>query len=114
MGELTTHVLDLARGVPAHGLRVDVHLPTPGSVAVSVSMGESGRPDKPLVDESTFETGRYELVFHLAEYYRSNGVDLTDPPFLDAIVVRVGLATDEHHHVPLLVTPTAYSFYRGT
>jgi 5-hydroxyisourate hydrolase-like protein (transthyretin family) len=42
-------------------------------------------------------------------------VKLSQPPFLDVVTVRFGVANpDEHHHVPLLVTPWSYSTYRGS
>ncbi len=41
-------------------------------------------------------------------------VVLPDPPFLDLVPVRFGVAADAHYHVPLLVSPYAYSTYRGS
>jgi 5-hydroxyisourate hydrolase len=41
-------------------------------------------------------------------------VVLPDPPFLEEVVVRIGIAqADQHYHVPLLVSPWSYSVYRG-
>ncbi len=37
------------------------------------------------------EPGIYELDFHAGDYFRAAGVELTDPPFLDQIVVRFGI-----------------------
>ena len=39
---------------------------------------------------------------------------LPDPPFLDVVPIRFGVAEDAHYHVPLLVSPFAYSTYRGS
>jgi 5-hydroxyisourate hydrolase len=42
-------------------------------------------------------------------------VDLPDPPFIGEAVIRFGVArTDQHYHVPLLVSPWSYSTYRGS
>ena len=58
--------------------------------------------------------GVYELTFHIGEYFRCAGVALSEPPLLDAIVVRFGVAhPEDHYHIPLLVSPYAYSVYRG-
>jgi 5-hydroxyisourate hydrolase-like protein (transthyretin family) len=47
-------------------------------------------------------------------YFAALGVDLPEPPFLDRVPVRFGIADPEaHYHVPLLVSPWAYSTYRG-
>ena len=58
--------------------------------------------------------GRYEIMFHVGDYFRRAGVALPDPPFLDLVPVRFGVTEDAHYHVPLLVSPFAYSTYRGS
>ena len=58
--------------------------------------------------------GHYEIVFHVGDYFRAPGVALPDPPFLDVVPLRFGVAEDAHYHVPLLVSPFAYSTYRGS
>jgi 5-hydroxyisourate hydrolase len=59
--------------------------------------------------------GMYELVFHAGDYFREAGIELADPPFLDRVVVRFGIASPEqHYHVPLLLSPYGYSTYRGS
>ena len=63
---------------------------------------------------STLPAGVYELRFAVGDYLRA-GHALADPPFLDVIPVRFGIAAaGAHHHVPLLVSPWAYSTYRGS
>jgi 5-hydroxyisourate hydrolase len=59
--------------------------------------------------------GSYELVFHAGEYFRAQGERLEEPAFLDLVVVRFGIADPAaNYHVPLLVSPYAYSTYRGS
>ena len=58
--------------------------------------------------------GRYELVFQVAEYFAGLEAGLSDPPFLDEVVIRFNLSDDDHYHVPLLVSPWSYSTYRGS
>jgi len=51
----------------------------------------------------------------VAAYFRARGVQLPDPPFLDRVTLDFGIAhTDQHYHVPLLVSPWSYSTYRGS
>ena len=73
-----------------------------------------GRCDRPLVDGSAFVTGQYEITFRVGDYFRAQGVALPEPPFLDVVPVRFGVAEDGHYHVPLLVSPYGYSTYRGS
>ena len=64
---------------------------------------------------STFEPGRYRLTFGVAAYFRARAAQLADPPFLDEVPLDFGIAlAEQHHHVPLLVSPWSYSTYRGS
>jgi len=106
-GALTTHVLDVARGVPARGVGIELWR---GDVLVASAVtGEDGRTDGPLVD--ALEVGVYELRFAVGAYFAGSD----EVPFLDVVPVRFGIAdAAAHHHVPLLVTPWSYSTYRGS
>ncbi len=74
-----------------------------------------GRCDAPLLDGEAFRTGEWELVFHIGAYFMAQaGLTLADPPFLDQVPVRFGIAADTHYHVPLLVSPWGYTTYRGS
>lgn len=81
---------------------------------VSVVTNTSGRTDAPLLSGAAMKIGLYELAFHAAAYFRAAGVALSEPPFLDIVTVRFGIADpDAHYHVPLLVSPWSYTIYRG-
>ncbi len=113
MGRLTTHVLDTASGRPAAGIRID--LSVGGDILKSVVTNEDGRVDGPLLADGDLKAGTYELVFHAGSYFRDQGVALPEPPFLDTIPIRFGIADpDAHYHVPLLLSPFGYSTYRGS
>jgi 5-hydroxyisourate hydrolase len=117
MGRLTTHVLDVAAGVPAAGMRVELF-----EISASVSRllrdtrtNADGRCDQPLLEGHSLRVGRYALTFHVAEYFRARGSELAEPPFLDDVIVRFGIAgAEQNYHVPLLVSPWSYSTYRGS
>ena len=117
MGRLTTHVLDIAAGTPARGMRIEL-LHVNGATRQTVGRFETnadGRCDTPLLDRDALEVGEWELAFHVAQYYRSRGVIMSDPPFLDVVTVRFGVASaEQNYHVPLLVSPWSYSTYRGS
>jgi 5-hydroxyisourate hydrolase len=114
MGRLTTHVLDTASGKPAAGVRVVLRRDGDAAVVAEGATNSDGRLDKPLLEGGAFSNGRYELTFHVGEYFRRSGAALADPAFLDVIPLRFAIADDAHYHVPLLVSPYGYSTYRGS
>ncbi len=115
MGKLTTHVLDTASGRPAAGMRYALLRPGEGAAIVSGATNADGRCDAPLLAGDDLLAGRYELVFEVGEYFRTQGLDLPEPPFLEVVTLAFGVAdATGHYHVPLLVSPWAYSTYRGS
>jgi 5-hydroxyisourate hydrolase len=117
MGLLTTHVLDTAHGRPAAGLRLALYrLGHAGEVLVAeATTNADGRTDAPLLAGDDLTPGVYELRFGLGAYFAAAGTAMPDPPFLDVVPVRFGVADPSgHYHVPLLASPYAYSTYRGS
>jgi len=114
MGRLTTHVLDTACGKPAAGVRVVLRREGEAAALAEGRTNADGRMDAPLLEGAAFAPGRYELTFHVGDYFRARGAALADPPFLDVIPLRFAIAEDGHYHVPLLVSPYGYSTYRGS
>jgi 5-hydroxyisourate hydrolase len=116
-GGLTTHVLDTTQGKPGAGLKVELFRLDGETrrLLKSVRTNADGRCDAPLLSGSELTAGVYELVFHVAEHFAGAGMALPDPPFLDIVPLRFGIAdTAKHYHVPLLISPWAYSTYRGS
>jgi len=117
MGRLTTHVLDLAAGVPGQGIAVELaRLTGPDRQVVARAVTNAdGRCDKPVLEGEGFAPGVYELAFAVGDYYAGAGVAGPEPRFLDVVVIRFGIASaEQHYHVPLLVSPFGYSTYRGS
>jgi 5-hydroxyisourate hydrolase len=111
MTSLSTHVLDTMHGRPAAGMKVTLSGPD-GEIARGVTNADGRCPG---LAQGSLAPGRYTLSFAVAEYFRGLGVDLADPPFLDDVAVDFGVAAEHgHYHVPLLVSPFAYSTYRGS
>ena len=110
---LTTHVLDLASGRPAEGMRIDLMMAHGDHThhLRSVETNADGRVDAPLLEGGEFRAGAYELVFHAGAYFAKRGVETT---FLDHVPIRFVVSEMTHYHVPLLVSPYGYSTYRGS
>jgi len=117
MGRLTTHVLDTAEGIPAAGMRVDFSVLEQNAwrLLKTAHTNADGRLDEPLLSGEAMRAGEYKLDFHVADYFRNRGKPLAQPPFLDRVPLRFGVAdTGAHYHVPLLASPWSYSTYRGS
>jgi len=116
-GRLTTHVLDTMRGKPGAGIRVELNA-LDGAAARRIAdavTNADGRTDAPLLAGDALKPGRYEIVFHIGDYFRRAGAALSDPPFLDAVPIRFAIADASlHYHVPLLASPWSYTTYRGS
>lgn len=111
MSTLSTQVIDTSRGMPAEGLPVAlerhdgdhwVHL-------TGTTTNEDGGITDLLPDDSPLKRGTYRLTFDTGTYFAANAETSFYP------VVRVVFEvqqTDEHHHLPLMLSPYGYSTYR--
>lgn len=105
MSHVTTHVLDAATGRPAAGIAVTLRGPD-GEVA-SGATDADGRIRE--LGPTELPPGDYELEFATGPWFAAAGIDA----FYPRVVVAFRLGTG-HHHVPLLLSPFAYSTYRGS
>lgn len=116
-GRLSTHVLDTVNGKPAPGLRLtlsEIGASARGLLKEAVTNAD-GRTDTPLIADEPLRIGTYEITFHAGDYFRALGTTLPEPPFVDVVPIRFGIAEPEgHYHVPLLVSPWTFSTYRGS
>lgn len=117
MAGLSTHILDTSSGRPGAGIRIQLHSLHNGQRALVGEhlSNEDGRVDQPLLTEQSATSGQYELTFFVGDYFRAKGTPLAEPAFLDDVVLRFAISDPtQHYHVPLLVSPWAYSTYRGS
>jgi len=117
MSRLSTHVLDTAIGKPAPGVAITLYrvTATGRDKVVATRTNADGRTDAPLLTGEAMVAGTYELDFEAGDYFRAQGVSLPQPAFVDRVTLRFGIAdVHGHYHVPLLVSPWAYSTYRGS
>lgn len=116
MGKLSTHVLDTARGRPAAGLTLELYrlIESEAHRLGRFVTNRDGRTNAPLLEGEALVAGVYQLEFHAGAYLRALGLELAEPPFLEVIPIRFGVAAGESYHVPLLLSPYGYSTYRGS
>jgi 5-hydroxyisourate hydrolase len=116
-GRLSTHVLDTTRGKPAAGVKIALYRVSGNSHRrlKEVVTNADGRTDQPLLTGDDLTGGVYELVFFAGDYLRASGQAADGVLFLDEIPIRFGVPdAGQHYHVPLLISPFAYSTYRGS
>jgi len=115
MGQLTTHILDTANGIPAAGVDIRLFaLSGERELKATAVTNADGRSEHPLLMDELLVAGEYELEFDIGEYFRARGAELDEPAFLSTVVIRFAMQGDQHYHVPLLVSPWSYSTYRGS
>jgi len=110
---ITTHVLDTARGRPADGVGVLLEARSGSDSWSELARGVTDADGRlrELLPGGRLPPGIYRLTFDTGAYFRARGVQCFYPSV--AVVFEVKDA-DEHHHVPLLLSPYGYSTYRGS
>lgn len=111
---ITTHVLDTSIGRPAVGIKVSLEVLSAGGGWTQVAWGttdQDGRVRELLPNGQKLQEMRYRLVFDTATYFAGRNVESFYPV---VIVVFEIQNPNQHHHVPLLLSPFGYSTYRGT
>ncbi len=116
MPGVSIHVVDVSRGVLAVGMQVELYaIADAGKLQLVTKghIGANGLLDRPELSQ-TFDIGGYVAFFHVADYYRAEGVDLPGVPFLDTVTFQFGISDpQQHYHLPFKCTPWGYSCFRG-
>lgn len=117
MGKLSTHVLDITQGKPGVGIEVELYAIVEGAKILLKTeiTNQDGRCNGPLLEGAALKAGQYELIFAAGDYFDAQGVSLPNPKFIDRVTLAFGVAdASQNYHVPLVVSPWAYSTYRGS
>jgi 5-hydroxyisourate hydrolase len=115
MPGLSVHAVDVTRGVPARGMRIEVFALAPQrSLIAEGELAASGVLEHAIAKQK-LQPGAYEVVFHAGDYFASAGVSQASPPFLVEVPFRFTIADPEqHYHLPMKITPWGFSLYRGS
>jgi 5-hydroxyisourate hydrolase len=113
---ISIHAVDVARGIVAAGMRVELfavageddrRLIARGAISATGTLDD-------VALAATFAAGSYEAVFHVGAYYRDAGIAPASIPFLDVVPYRFGIAEPrQHYHLPFKFTAWGYSCFRG-
>jgi 5-hydroxyisourate hydrolase len=114
MNTISTHVLDNALGIPARGVYVVLERIEANGAATPIGSGATdndGRLRELLAAGGSLVEGTYRLTFETGQYFGATQRETFFPTVIVLFTVRPG---EQHYHVPLLISPFAYSTYRGT
>ncbi|WP_327110504.1 hydroxyisourate hydrolase [Nocardia sp. NBC_01730] len=105
MSTLSTHVLDAVRGMPAAGVTVTLY-------QHARQLDSSATDDDGRIGAfgAELEPDTYRLVFDTGAYFAHHEVET----FYPEVAIAFAVTEERHYHVPLLLSPFAYSTYRGS
>jgi 5-hydroxyisourate hydrolase len=115
---ISTHVLSAVDGVPAEGVEIRLErldgadasgAPNVTVIGRGVTDGDGRCPA--MTEALTLEPGQYRMRFETGAWFARSATATFYP------VVEVTFEVTEasaHYHVPLLLSPFAYSTYRGS
>ena len=106
MSSVSTHVLDTALGRPAYGVPVRLS----NDQGVVLGSGTTDADGRIAEFEPGLGAGTYQLWFDVATYAAATGQSI----FFPEVTVTFTITDERHHHFPLLLSPFAYSTYRGS
>src|SRR5688572_376433 len=112
MSKITTHILDTSKGKPASGITVILYRGE-NDEWTELSRGitdADGRIPDLAGKETGLPHGIYKIRFETKDYFDKNAIT-TFYPFIEIVF---DIASDEHYHIPLLLSPFGYSTYRGS
>jgi 5-hydroxyisourate hydrolase len=108
MSSVSTHVLDAVSGGPATGVPITLIGANDAVLAVGHTDADGRNGD---LGQVPLEAGVYRLRFDTAAYFAAIGIS----GFYPEVVITFEITDDTaKYHVPLLLSPYAYSTYRGS
>ena len=112
MSQVTTHILDTTKGKPAWGITITLFEKV-GTEWLEVAKGitnKDGRISNLLNEDELLPFGIYKLNFDIKHYFDAMEIET----FYPTVDIIFEVKTDEHYHIPLLLSPFGYSTYRGS
>ena len=116
MQAVSVHVVDIAYGKVARGMKVENFRVEPTGLRSLVlgQVGDNGLLEGLAERETLFEIGQFELHLHVADYYRDLGVELPKPAFIEVQLFRFSIFDmGQHYHLPVKLSPWGLSCFRG-
>jgi 5-hydroxyisourate hydrolase len=111
VSHITTHILDTGTGKPAAGVKAVLEAQAaPGWQQIAAGRTDSDGRIKNLGPEAV-DAGVYRIRFETGPYFAAAGTETFFPSVELTFEIK---DPAQHYHVPLLISPFAYSTYRGS
>ena len=112
LNPITTHILDTAKGKPAANVPVKMYqlIDDKWSFLTEGITDSDGRIDNWINPITKIQFAIYKLTFDLDAYF----TDTKNPAFYPFAEISFRVQDNNHHHIPLLLSPFGYSTYRGS
>ncbi len=113
MTQITSHILDTSRGLPAQGVLITLAQQQGDNWVMlgTATTNDDGRVNDFIGNNDVLVAGIYKLSFSIGDYYERLNVE----SFYPHADIAFAIAGDgQHYHVPLLLNPFGYSTYRGS
>ncbi|HIN40598.1 MAG TPA: hydroxyisourate hydrolase [Flavobacteriales bacterium] len=113
MSQITTHVLDTSKGLPAQGIQISLEGRNVEGNWTKLGNGTTdtdGRISNLLDTDALLDPGTYRMVFQTGDYYKACG----SYGFYPSVIIEFETTDSNHYHIPLLLNPFGYSTYRGS
>ncbi|XP_077104234.1 5-hydroxyisourate hydrolase [Siphateles boraxobius] len=111
---LTTHVLNIAQGVPGANMTIILYLLDPISsmwnLLITGITNDDGRCPG-LIKKESFIAGVYKLRFETGKYWDALG-ETCFYPYVEVVFTITD--PSQKYHVPLILSRFSYSTYRGS
>jgi 5-hydroxyisourate hydrolase len=111
MSGISTHILNTSTGKPAAGVSISLYFLKDSSwnyIAEGIT-DKDGRIANLLAEIKVREKGIYKLIFLTGNYFKDAGIR----NFYPYVEIIFEIDSDDHYHIPLLLSPFGYSTYRG-
>jgi 5-hydroxyisourate hydrolase len=108
---LSTHVLDSGFGRPAEGVPVVLYRVEADGASSAIAHARTDSDGRVGALVAELGAGNFRLAFDTGAYFAASG----QRGFYPEVVVTFTVTDPgRHHHVPLLLSPFAYSTYLGS
>lgn len=108
MSFISAHVLDTMAGTPARGISLSLRDADGSTIATATTDADGRAAD---LGPQTLDPGHYRITFETGDYFSARNQATFFPSITVDFTVEPG---EKHYHVPLLLSPFAFSTYRGS